>query len=151
MKAPQKPSLSAKVLMVIIAMGLIIVLLLLASCNSLQTVEGTKLEPVIENKIREINSSQTMTPQEKESTISLLESLRLENKALREVVADRDQAISRQGKLIGELQREIADQTQNAGKYEGIRNLVIWLFGAVILWLLLKVFKSRIPFNIPGI
>jgi len=147
--APKPPSLSIKVVLVMGAMLLIIIGLLLVSCNSFQRSDASKLDPVIENKIREINSSPTMTVQEKQSTISLLESLRNENKSLRELVKERDLAVSNQASEIASCQEELKDVTENAGKYEGIRNFVTWIFGAVIVWLLLKVFKEKIPFNIP--
>jgi len=149
MKYPEPPSLSMKVVIVMWVMLALVILLILASCSSFQKSDTSKLEPVIENKIREINSSKTMTVQEKESTISIIESLKNENRSLREVIAERDKAVKRQSELITECQEELKDVTENAGKYEGIRNFVTWIFGAIIIWLLLKVFKEKIPFNIP--
>ena len=142
MKYPEPPSLSMKVVLIMGAMLVLLIFLLLNSCSTFQAVSESPLEPVVENKIREINSSTTMTPKEKESTIAVLESQKNENKTLRANGQDtKDELAS--------CQAELKDVTENAGKYEGIRNFVTWIFGAVIIWLLLKVFKEKIPFNIP--
>jgi len=92
-------------------MLVLLIFLLLNSCSTFQAVSESPLEPVVENKIREINSSTTMTPKEKESTIAVLESQKNENKTLRANGQDTKNELA-------SCQEELKDVTENAGKYQ---------------------------------
>lgn len=149
MKYPEPPSLSMKVIIVMWVMLALVILLILASCSSFQTVSDSPLEPIVENKIREISSSTTMTPKEKESTIAVLESQKKENKGLRVTVGSKEDEIIDLRSELKSCQTELKNTKQAAGQWYGIRNLALFSLGLLCLFLFLKAYKEKIPFNIP--
>jgi len=131
----------------------IILLIFIITCSTIQHTEDSKLDPVIDAKIEEIENSGTMTPQEKSSTLAIIESLRQENKSLRILLSDRDKIVANQGKKIQELQTQLAACARDAGKSDGLSGLAWWIFGLLgfgVVFLAGYIFLKT-KFKIPGV